>query len=188
MTNTNKEKLMANYYAISRTNYVKCSDKEGLIKSIKPFGLKAIFRKIDNEDIVVFEGNDDSGCWPSWTETTLAKCKKESLTKWFENAKHLGWFLPKADKVKINNCEILSEFSWEEIVMPFIAINEVLIVILVGAEKLRYINGRSEAYVRVDDNNDYESVLTTTVDLNSIYVNACHEFEIDIDKISRAEY
>ena len=34
---------MANYYASSRTNYVKCSDKEGLIKSIKPFGLNAEF-------------------------------------------------------------------------------------------------------------------------------------------------
>ena len=180
---------MANYYASSRTNYVKCSDKEGLIKSIKPFGLNAEFKKINNENIVVFEGNNDNGCWPSWIDITLDEyLKRKSLTEWFKSVKPLAWFSPKSNKEKINNTKVEKEFNWEEVVMPFIAIGEVLIVISVGAEKLRYITGVSEAYIRVDDSNDYDSVLSLNVDLDTIYVNASLEFGVDINKISKAEY
>ena len=180
---------MANYYASSRTNYVKCSDKEGLIKSIKPFGLNAEFRKINNKDIVVFKSNDDNGCWPSWIDITLDEyLKRKTLTEWFMSVKPLAWFSSKGNKEKINNTKVEKEFNWEEVVMPFIAIDEVLIVISVGAEKLRYITGISEAYIRLDNDNDYDSIRSVFIDLNFIYTNASFEFRVDINKISRAEY
>lgn len=65
------------------------------------------------------------------------------------------------------------EFSFESLVMPFVAEGEVLVVMEAGAERLRYVSGHASAYIRRGD-----QVSSTSLSLNDIYDKACREFGV----------
>ena len=73
------------------------------------------------------------------------------------------------------------EFNWESIVMPYIKENDVLIVMCCGAEKLRYLSGDTQAYIRRGDN-----VESIGINLSDIYDMAKDKF--NVDDVSRCEY
>jgi hypothetical protein len=73
------------------------------------------------------------------------------------------------------------EFNWESVVMPYIKEKEVLIVMCSGAEKLRYITGDTQAYIRNGD-----KVESLCLRLDDIYNMAKAKF--NVDDVSRCEY
>jgi hypothetical protein len=73
------------------------------------------------------------------------------------------------------------EFNWESFVMPYIKENDILIVMCCGAEKLRYITGDTQAYIRRGDN-----VESIGINLSDIYDMAKDKF--NVDDVSRCEY
>ncbi len=73
------------------------------------------------------------------------------------------------------------EFSFEEIIMPYVKEGECLVSFEVGSEKLRYLNGYSIAYVRKG-----ETVESTAINLNNIYKQA--QEELGCENITFAEY
>jgi hypothetical protein len=74
-------------------------------------------------------------------------------------------------------------FSWEDIIMPYIAELEVFVVMCCGAEKLRYITGDAQAYCRKGS-----TVQFCGVNLNDIFSKAALEFDVDITQMTPAEY
>lgn len=74
------------------------------------------------------------------------------------------------------------EFSFEESIMPYVSEGEVLVVMTVGAEKLRYITGTAMAYVRRG-----EEVQSAIIRLNDIYDVAKNKFG-DFLNITLCEY
>lgn len=145
---------MANYYASARTNYVKVSKSEQLEK----------------------------------LKETLSPFPIGVHSKEIEDGQHLvcftcddsdngGWpsFAYDEDDNELN-------FSWEELVMPHIDENEVLVVMEVGAEKLRYLVGAADAYIRRPTG----EIQWTSVSINDIYEKAKLEFAVD--HVTPAEY
>lgn len=77
------------------------------------------------------------------------------------------------------------EFTWEADVMPFIAPDQVLIVMTVGAEKLRYLTGVAAAFVRRADN----SVEAVSLDLEDAIIKlATIAFKVEPALISVPQY
>ena len=74
-------------------------------------------------------------------------------------------------------------FSFEEHIMPFIKEGEVLVVMEAGAEKLRYLIGWANAYVRSGT-----TVKKKTVSITDIYRLAARAFRVPVDSISEASY
>lgn len=73
------------------------------------------------------------------------------------------------------------EFLWED-VMQFIEPGQVLVALEVGAEKLRYLTGIAEAYIRTEDGR----VLLLNINLHDIYQKARETFQVE--HITTAEY
>jgi len=76
-----------------------------------------------------------------------------------------------------------TEFTWEHNVMPFVREGEVLVAMQSGHEKLRYITGHAEAYVR-----HHDEVKMTNLSLGDIYAKAAELFGLDKLNISAVEY
>lgn len=76
------------------------------------------------------------------------------------------------------------EFSWAEHVMPHIVVGEVLVVVCAGAEKLRYVSGWAQAYVRRANG----TVDQTAISISDIYGKASEVFSVDLANITAAEY
>ena len=94
-----------------------------------------------------------------------------------EDADGSGWPYCAYDE---EDREIL--FSWENTVMPFVKVGEVLVVQEVGAEKLRYLVGYSEAYIRREDGR----VESCHINIDDIYDKAKKLF--DVGEIADATY
>lgn len=75
------------------------------------------------------------------------------------------------------------EFDPTVHIMPYVKEGEVVVLMEAGAEKLRYITGNAQAYVRIGD-----KVKTEYLDLNHIYHNAADKFGIAVESIDVAEY
>lgn len=75
-----------------------------------------------------------------------------------------------------------NEFSFEEHVMPYVKEGEVLIVMEAGHEKMRYITGYAEAYIRKPT-----GIESVSISLADIYALAKNTFGITAP-ISKAEY
>lgn len=73
------------------------------------------------------------------------------------------------------------EFSFENSIMPYIKEGECLVTIEVGAEKLRYLEGYTVAYVRHGD-----KVKHTSIHLDNIYKKA--QYELGCVDITQANY
>jgi hypothetical protein len=72
------------------------------------------------------------------------------------------------------------EFNFAEYVVPYMAPDQVLVVMEAGAEKLRYITGYAEAY--------HSDGRMVKVSLYDIYALAEKEFGVSRGDISYAEY
>lgn len=75
------------------------------------------------------------------------------------------------------------EFSFEDDVMPFVAEGEVVVMQECGADKLRYLNGSAQAYIRNGENVD-----VVTIGLGGIYKLAAKQFGIDENEIASCSY
>lgn len=144
---------MANFRDAARTNYFKVEDFEGLKDSIDPFPL-SIKTHPEFESYVCLETLEENGGWPSYALIENEDGDEEEI-----------------------------EFSFEEHVMPFVAENEVLVEMSVGAEKLRYLNGYSAAYVRRG-----EEVLSERISISSIYGLAAKAFGIPESRMADCIY
>jgi len=142
---------MANYYATVRTNYVQIEDLDGLMEALEPFQIQ-IGGKQEN-----LEGSGNN-----------LYC--------FTSGEDNGW--PTSADVDDGPDE---EFSFESCVMPYIKEGECLVCIEVGNEKLRYLRGYAEAYVRRGDKVEH-----TSLDLNYIYKQA--QEELGCENTTVAEY
>lgn len=74
------------------------------------------------------------------------------------------------------------EFTFSEVVMPYIAEGEVLVVMEAGYERLRYLTGVAAAFVRRGD-----TVENKVVELFDIYEKAASAFAVPVAQINRAE-
>lgn len=147
---------MANYYATARSNYVKVADMEGLQKAL------------NGCDVNIVEGSPND-------PTTAGK---HALLSNSED----GWssFLPtKTD----DPYEETENFDFHIHVMPFIEEGEVMVIMEVGNEKMRYSVGEAAAFVRIG-----KEVKEVCVSLDSIYDLAASEFAIERNQITPAEY
>jgi hypothetical protein len=166
---------MANYYAAARTNYV--SLKEGLTVEdfrghIDAIGLPSVEVIEKNGKVGLLSEDPDSGSFPSflcpeWETEDDLKNLSQALGIPAEGLKDME--------------EI--EFSWAAHIMPLVKEGEVFIVMESGAEKLRYIVGFAEAYVRQGD-----EVKFTSINITEIYSKAAVEFGIPVEQIEPAEY
>ena len=144
---------MANWYGTARTNYVTLTDAEQVNRIISAFG------------------------------TTMHQ-ESESCTRtdgkyaFFPNRDSDGDF----DYYMFDDDGDEIEFVWEDI-MPFVAEGEVLVVIVSGAEKSRYITGDAQAYCRKGDD-----IMSTGVALTDIYAKAALSFDVPLGSMTVAEY
>lgn len=76
-----------------------------------------------------------------------------------------------------------TEFDFETHVMPFVREEEVLVIIEIGNEKLRYLTGEATALIRRG-----EVVERVDIGLNQIYDMAAKKFNKPLDTITAAEY
>ena len=76
------------------------------------------------------------------------------------------------------------EFSFEDFILPYVAPGEVLIYQEIGSEKLRYLNGFSEAYVK-DEAGEVKQV---SLSINDIYEKAAQELGVHRDEIALNTY
>lgn len=74
-------------------------------------------------------------------------------------------------------------FDMAKIVMPFVHEGEVLVLLKAGHEKLRYVNGSAEAWVRRG-----KKVKYTSLALPDIYKIAAKKFKVDEQQITEAIY
>lgn len=105
-----------------------------------------------------------------------------------ETEDHLVAFFAETDdgdfpsfKTDENGEEI--EFSFADVVMPHVAVGEVLVTMTIGAEGRRYLTGAASALVRDGDGN----VESLSFGLNDIYDLAAMKFGVDEESINRAE-
>ena len=110
--------------------------------------------QVEQEGKTAFLAEGDSGTFPSYANWTDAEGKEHE-----------------------------TEFSWVEHVMPYIAEGEVLVTMEAGAEKLRFIIGYAQAFVRRGD-----KVRKQHIDLSGIYKKAAKAFAVEQSCITVAEY
>ncbi|AOZ11116.1 hypothetical protein BKK80_34725 (plasmid) [Cupriavidus malaysiensis] len=71
------------------------------------------------------------------------------------------------------------EFDPAELICPYLEDGQVLVLLEVGAERLRYLTGRAEAYA--------SDGRRTVIGLSNIYQAAADAFGIPINEIGAAE-
>lgn len=141
---------MANWYGTARSNTVRIKDVVGLDKALEPFSLWV--KRNGNE--FTFFGEDDSGGWPSYGILTDETEEEEKDTEVaFDPAIHIA---------------------------PFMEDDQILIMMCVGAEKLRFVTGYAQAY---NAKGKY-----VAINLDQIYRKAALKFKVPIEKIDAAEY
>lgn len=148
---------MANYIASARTNYVHIIDMPGLEAALENFSTVRPTRGSQEEaGMYCFLCEDDDGAgWPGCQYVYDEESGEEK--------------------------EI--EFSWYEHVMPYVQEGEVLVIMEVGAEKLRYLVGYAEALVRIG-----KRVKGMSIGLHDIYTQAAKKWKIPREQITVAEY
>jgi len=75
------------------------------------------------------------------------------------------------------------EFDPAVCVMPYVKEGEVVVFMEAGAEKLRYITGNAQAFIRKDS-----TVTSVSISLDDIYHMAAEKFGLDVGQINVAEY
>ncbi len=174
---------MSGWYGTARTNYVRLAPgvTEGTLRAhITKIGLNIELRaSCGTEDVSYFfypANSTDDGDFPSFLYPEVPD-RDESPEEFAALAKTIG-----VTEEDLDSCGE-AEFSWERHIMPFIAENEVLVVVTAGAEKLCYVTGFAEAFIRRGD-----EVSTTTIRLSDIYSKAAQEFGVALKSISEATY
>lgn len=90
-----------------------------------------------------------------------------------------GW-----DSFALDDDDNEIDFDFATVIMPHVAVGEVLVAMSAGAEKLRYITGYAEALVRDQDG----SVRRTDISLNDIYAKAATDLGTNQADITEATY
>ncbi len=153
---------MANWIGASRTNYVRLAD------GVTQESLEAEFERI-GLDIEVSPGqgkNVDKVCFlPS---------------DFSGDGSFQSYLFPDPSEDASDD----EEFTWADHVMPHVAVGEVLVMVCAGAEKLRYVTGYAEAFVRLESG----EVKQTEVSITDIYGKASEVFSVDKGCITETEY
>jgi hypothetical protein len=92
-----------------------------------------------------------------------------------------GW--PTCAWVETENGDQEVEFSFSSHVMPFVAEGEVLVAFECGWEKLRYLTGVSQAFVRKG-----AEIKSVEIGLEQIYQKASEELGVAKEDIARCSY
>lgn len=177
---------MANWYGSARTNYVRLA-KGVTIDDLRKrldlldLGLE-IWTQGQDEDLKVGFGPGDmtdDGAFPGFIHSDIDE-DDERLPALM---KLLGYDDQDEFLSAIYNDEI--EFDWGTLIMPMVEAGEVLVVQTIGAEKLRYLTGRADAFVRNEDG----VVRHVGVSISDIYKTAHKAFGLDeARQISLCEY
>lgn len=151
---------MADWFGSARSNYVRVKDMDGLKAALEPWEIDI---QPDDEDPakdpakVCFMSENQFGGWPSTTEIEVDD----------------------PDDPDGIICEEV-EFDPAVHICPFLEPGQVLILMEIGAEKLRYLTGNAVAY--------HSDGRRTALSLDSIYTQAAQEFSVPLASISLAEY
>jgi NACalpha-BTF3-like transcription factor len=181
------EIAMANWYGKARTNYVRLADGVTLESLGEHLGLIGLNIDVEQSSelseknggcyVGFFPSDDgDDGGFPSWLYPEIPD-REEDPEGFAQLAKALG-----IDEDDLDGTEE-AEFSWVDHVMPFVAEGQVLVVQTIGSEKLRYLTGYTEAFVRRGD-----EVKFTGLSIEDIYEKAAQEFGVDQAEIASATY
>lgn len=142
---------MANWYGAARSNYVKIKDMDGLKAALEPFPIK-LYITLSGED-------EGKVCFMSDEQDSG------------------GWpsfgYLEDAEDEEI-------EFDPAVQICPFMEDDQILVMMVTGAEKLRYLTGHADAY-----NSKGE---WCAVNINDIYKKAAEQFGVDVASITACEY
>ncbi len=169
---------MANWYGSARTNYVRLAPGvtlESLKNHIDLIGANMEVVEQDGRVAFMPDRSSDDGDFESWLRPDIpdAETDPEGVAK-----------LSAALKVDVAELEMDEfEFDWENHIMPFVQEGDVLVVQVVGAEKLRYLSGYAEAFIRRGENVDRVSL-----SLHGIYALAAKTFGISEESITEASY
>jgi hypothetical protein len=169
---------MANWYGSARTNYVRLAPEVTLeLLSAHLDLIGASMEVVEKGDRVAFLPSDGSedGNFDSFLRPDIPDAETNP-----KEAADLAAAL-KVDVAGLDDGEF--EFSWENHIMPFIQEGDVLVVQVVGAEKLRYLTGYSEAFIRRGEN-----VERVSMSINDIYPLAAKTFGISEASITEATY
>jgi hypothetical protein len=181
---------MANWYGSARTNYVRLAPGvtvEDLKNRLELLGVDLeIWSKTqhtgDAEETLVGFGpgrNSEDGAFPGFLYFDL----EENDERIDDLMKLFGYDEEEAFRNAVDNSEI--EFEWDKIIMPLVAVGEVLVVQVIGAEKLRYLTGLAVAFIRREDGR----VEIVSIGIDDIYDKARKQFGLsDTHAITAAEY
>jgi len=148
---------MANWYGTARSNYVRVHSYDTMKEVLAPMDIQIVEKQEGDETLYGFLSEDgDSGDFPS------------------------GRFVEQAD-----GSEDWEELDFGELVMQFVPEGEVLILMVVGAEKLRYVTGISTAYTWKKKKNGKLELRTQQVSIEDIYHNVAKFWKL---KTTQASY
>lgn len=181
---------MANWIGSARTNYVRLAPGVSIEDLEKLFELLEVDVEIwtetkgegEAQEVLVGFGagrTSDDGAFPGFLNFNLDEDDEDipELMKLFG-------FEDKDDFLAATYINEL-EFEWDKLIMPRVAVGEVLVVQTVGAEKLRYLTGRATAFIRRESG----QVEIVSIGIDDIYDKARERFGLAEDfKISAAEY
>lgn len=182
---------MANFNGKARSNYVKLRPGmtvDDFERAIGLMGLsslcliKKVFGDLERDSwlgVGLYSDDGDTGCWPSFLYHDGDATEDDA--EFLASCLTIG----RADvnQLLMEATEGEYEFSWEEHIMPMIAEGEVFVIMEAGSEKIRYVTGYAQAYVRQGS-----SVRCVTVSLDDIYQKASSEFKVDMAKIQTSTY
>lgn len=146
---------MANYEASARTNYFKVEDIDGLKTSLERFQL--ILHPSSEDGYYCILSDYEGG----WGEVVyLEDDEDEHIAQELEG--------------QVSGEEEII-FNFEEHVMPFVEVGQVVVAQEVGYEKLRYLVGQSAAFIRRPD----DTIETISINLDEIYDLAKEKFGVE---------
>jgi hypothetical protein len=148
---------MANWYGSARSNYVRITDIDALKQDLAPLGGVRI---VDKKD-------------PETGETLYAFLGDDQDSGDFPSS----YFDEEA--------EDSVEVDFAKMVMKFVPVGECLILMVCGAEKLRYITGFSTAYSWRKNPNGSRTLRVKQVSLEDIYYLVQRDWKI---KPTQASY
>lgn len=171
---------MADTSTSARTNYVRFEKTKEEVQAhfnLIKFDANIVTKDVNGETLLAFlpNENSDDGGFMGWLNPDIPD-REDQPEAFASLAQALGVSEDDLDGVEE------FEFSWEDHVMPLVTPGEVLVVQKVGAEKLRYLFGYSEAYFKKPDG----SVKIVSIILDDIYEKAKEKF--GVKSITEATY
>lgn len=165
---------MANYYGVTRTNYVRLKDDlayEQFKQVVKLMSGTTEERIIDGVRIIAAFGNDDSGdfCAMVDMEDLLESGYQSRHVDSELNAKNGEYLADQDGMCEIDTLDNDQDLLYE--LYPLLAEDEVLVLQSAGSENQRYVCGYSEAINQTGER--------ISVNIDDIYKKAKLAFQLD---------